>query len=184
MKVKNDHCSNFSHLSNWKEEAWKKSGRQRDSNPWPPRCRCVALPTELWNHTLGARSIYWVMNYFIYFTSFRIMLTTTPVILTTAIIFTTFHRVDERTPEVEFPYCNSMSTKRETVQPLSRDLDPGADSGSADSLMWVINTQLSLVFLFRGAREVFFWWTRFLKQTKKNYKQLGAYAAIQPHFHA
>ena len=38
----------------------KKSGLQRDSNPWPPRFRCDALPTELWNHTLGARSIYWV----------------------------------------------------------------------------------------------------------------------------
>ena len=61
LKVKNDHRSNFSNLSNWKEEAWKKkSGLQRDSNPWPPCCRCVALPTELWSHTLGARSIYWV----------------------------------------------------------------------------------------------------------------------------
>ena len=60
MKVKNDHRSKFSNLSNWKEEAWKKSGLQRDSNPWPPRYRCVALPTELWSHTLGARSIYWV----------------------------------------------------------------------------------------------------------------------------
>ena len=38
----------------------KKSGLQRDSNPWPPRYRCDALPTELWSHTLGARSIYWV----------------------------------------------------------------------------------------------------------------------------
>ena len=43
------------HRSYWKwrmiiKEAWKKSGLQRDSNPWPPRCRCVAL----------ARSIYWV----------------------------------------------------------------------------------------------------------------------------
>ena len=28
-----------------------------DSNPWPPRYRCDALPTELWSHTLGARSI-------------------------------------------------------------------------------------------------------------------------------
>ena len=37
MKVKNDHHSKFSNLSNWKEEAWKKSGLQRDSNPWPPR---------------------------------------------------------------------------------------------------------------------------------------------------
>ena len=60
MKVKNDHRSKFSNLSNWKEEAWKKSGLQRDSNPWPPRYRCVALPTELWSHTLGVRSIYWV----------------------------------------------------------------------------------------------------------------------------
>ena len=37
MKVKCDHRSKFSNLSNWKEEAWKKSGLQRDSNPWPPR---------------------------------------------------------------------------------------------------------------------------------------------------
>ena len=58
MKVMNDHRSKFSNLSNWKEEAWK-SGLQWDSNPWPPRYRCVALPTELWSHTLGARSIYW-----------------------------------------------------------------------------------------------------------------------------
>ena len=28
---------------------------------WPqPKYRCDALPTELWSHTLGARSIYWV----------------------------------------------------------------------------------------------------------------------------
>ena len=38
----------------------KKSGLQRDPNPWPPRYRCDALPTELWSHTLGERSIYWV----------------------------------------------------------------------------------------------------------------------------
>ncbi len=38
----------------------KKSGLQQDSNPWPPRYRCDALPTEVWRHTLGARSIYWV----------------------------------------------------------------------------------------------------------------------------
>ena len=31
MKVKSDHRSKFSNLSNWKE-AWKKSGLQRDSN--------------------------------------------------------------------------------------------------------------------------------------------------------
>ena len=37
----------------------KKSGLQRDSNPWPPRYRCDALPTELWSHTLGARSFCW-----------------------------------------------------------------------------------------------------------------------------
>ena len=65
----------------------------------------------------------------------RIILTAAPVILTTAITFTSFHRVDERPPEVEFSNCNSMSTKRETVQPNPRDIDPGADSRSADSLM-------------------------------------------------
>ena len=27
------------------------NGLQRDSNPWPPRYRCEALPTELWSHT-------------------------------------------------------------------------------------------------------------------------------------
>ena len=59
LKVKGDHHTKFSNLSNWKEEAWKKSGLQRDLNPWPPRYRCDALPAELWSHTLGARSIYW-----------------------------------------------------------------------------------------------------------------------------
>ena len=39
-EVKSDHRSKFSNLSNWKWEAWKKSGLQRDSNPWPPRYRC------------------------------------------------------------------------------------------------------------------------------------------------
>ena len=29
----------------------EKSGLQRDSNPWPPRYPCDALPTELWSHT-------------------------------------------------------------------------------------------------------------------------------------
>ena len=52
----------ISNLSNWNEEAWKKSALQRDSNPWPPQYRCDALPTELWSHTLGARSI--VSSYF------------------------------------------------------------------------------------------------------------------------
>ena len=34
-KVKSDRRSKFSNLSNWKGEAWKISGLQRDSNPWP-----------------------------------------------------------------------------------------------------------------------------------------------------
>ena len=33
---------------------------QRDSNPWHPRHRCDARPTELWSHTFGARSVCWV----------------------------------------------------------------------------------------------------------------------------
>ena len=50
----------FSNLSNWKEKPEKKSRLPGDSNPWPLRYRCDALPTELWSHTLRARSIYWV----------------------------------------------------------------------------------------------------------------------------
>ena len=34
MKVKSDHRSKFSHFSDWKEEAWKKSGPQWDSNKY------------------------------------------------------------------------------------------------------------------------------------------------------
>ena len=61
MKVKNDRRSKFSNLSNWKEEAWKKNqGFNGNSNPWPRRYPCDALTTELWSHTLGARSICWV----------------------------------------------------------------------------------------------------------------------------
>ena len=30
MKVKSDHRSEFSNLSNWKEEAWKNQGFNRD----------------------------------------------------------------------------------------------------------------------------------------------------------
>ena len=47
MKVKSDHHSKFSNFSNWKEEAWKISGLQRDSNPWPPRYWCDARPNKL-----------------------------------------------------------------------------------------------------------------------------------------
>ena len=60
LKVKNDHRSKFSNLSNWLEEAWKNQGfngiRTRDLREY----RCDALPTELWSHTLGAMSINWV----------------------------------------------------------------------------------------------------------------------------
>ena len=59
-KFESDHRSEFSNFRNWKEEAWKKSGLQRDSNLWPLHYRCFALPTELWSDTLGTRSIYWV----------------------------------------------------------------------------------------------------------------------------
>ena len=32
---------------------------QRESKPWPLRCSCNDLPTELWSHTVGSRSICW-----------------------------------------------------------------------------------------------------------------------------
>ena len=59
-EVKNDHRSKFSNLSNWKEEAWKNQGFNGIRTHDLRDTRCDALPTELWSHTLGARSIYWV----------------------------------------------------------------------------------------------------------------------------
>ena len=47
---------NFPIEATGKKKPEKKSGLQRASNPWPPRYRCDALPTELWSHTLGTRS--------------------------------------------------------------------------------------------------------------------------------
>ena len=59
-EVKSDHRNKFSNFKQLERRSLKKSRLQRDSNPWPPRYRRDALPTELWSHTLGARSIYWV----------------------------------------------------------------------------------------------------------------------------
>ena len=60
MKVKSDHCSKVSNLSNWKEEAWKNIRGATGFEPVTSQYRCDAWPTELWSHTLGARSICWV----------------------------------------------------------------------------------------------------------------------------
>ena len=47
-------------LKQLERRSLKKSGLQQDLNLWPPQCWCDALPTELWSHTLGARSINWI----------------------------------------------------------------------------------------------------------------------------
>ena len=61
MKVKNDPRSEFSNLSNWKEEAWKKSGLQRDSNPWPPRYRCDFTPHgKIWTQQIDLAPNVWL----------------------------------------------------------------------------------------------------------------------------
>ena len=59
-EVKSDHHSKFSSLSNWKGEAWKNQGCNRIRTRDLCEYWCDALPTELWSHTLGVRSIYWV----------------------------------------------------------------------------------------------------------------------------
>ena len=48
LKVKDDHRSKFSNLSNWKEEAWKNQGFNRIWTCDLREYRCDALPTELW----------------------------------------------------------------------------------------------------------------------------------------
>ena len=42
-----DHHSYVHNLSTCNIKAWKKFKPERDSNPWPLRYRCNALPTEL-----------------------------------------------------------------------------------------------------------------------------------------
>ena len=49
MKVKNDHCSEFSNLSNWKEEAWENQGFNGIWTRDLCEYQCDALPTELWS---------------------------------------------------------------------------------------------------------------------------------------
>ena len=48
-----DHRSYTLNLSSWEIKAWKNFRPERDSNPWPLRYRCSALPTEL-SSQLGA----------------------------------------------------------------------------------------------------------------------------------
>ena len=48
-----DHRSYTHNLSSCEIKALKKFRLERDSNPWPPRYRCSALPTEL-SSQLGA----------------------------------------------------------------------------------------------------------------------------------
>ena len=65
MKVKCDRRSKFSNLSNWKEEAWKKSGLQRDSNPWPPQNTGAML------YQVSYEATHWEQGQFIEFISSR-----------------------------------------------------------------------------------------------------------------
>ena len=62
MKVKSDHRSKFSNLSNWKEEAWKKTQgfngiRTRDLRDTGAMLYQLSYEDT---HCRVARSIYWV----------------------------------------------------------------------------------------------------------------------------
>ena len=67
MKVRSDHRSKFSNLSNWKEEAWKISGLQRDSNPWPPGYQVML-------DQLSCEATHWERGQFVDFISPRVIL--------------------------------------------------------------------------------------------------------------
>ena len=58
--MKSDHPSKFSNLSNWKEEAWKISGLQWDSNPWPTGAMLDQLSCE---------ATHWEQGHFVEFIS-------------------------------------------------------------------------------------------------------------------
>ena len=50
-------------MAYWKEEAWKKkSGLQRDSNPWPPRCGALLyqLSYEATHSLQELQELFWV----------------------------------------------------------------------------------------------------------------------------
>ena len=58
-KLYEDMIDHRSYIHNWSSreiKAWKKFRIERDSNPWPLRYRCSALPTEL-SSQLGAGHI-------------------------------------------------------------------------------------------------------------------------------
>ena len=54
-----DYRSDTHNLSSCEMKAWKKFRPEPDTNPWPPRYRCSALPTKLSSH-LG--TTLWVRN--------------------------------------------------------------------------------------------------------------------------
>ena len=63
MKVKNDHCSEFSNLSNWKEEAWKNQGFNRI------RTRDLRVAGALMLYQLSYEATHWKRGQFIEFIS-------------------------------------------------------------------------------------------------------------------
>ena len=67
MKVKNDHRSKFSNLSNWKEEAWKKKKKKKkDFNVI--RTRDLRVAGALL-YQLSYEAIHWERGQFIEFIS-------------------------------------------------------------------------------------------------------------------
>ena len=73
----------WSNLSSYTNEAQKTFwGLQRDSNPWPPRYRCDALPTSYQWSLAGSRSgeteCIWSLSYTL---TYQVQLTTSSVML-------------------------------------------------------------------------------------------------------
>ena len=58
MKVKSDHRSRFSNLSNWKEETWKISGLQQDLNPLPVVEFIILLCNEMMRNIFEIHILY------------------------------------------------------------------------------------------------------------------------------
>ena len=67
MKVKNDHRSKFSNLSNWKEEAWKKKKNQGFNRIWTRDLR----DTSAMLYQLSYEATHWERGQLIEFISSR-----------------------------------------------------------------------------------------------------------------
>ena len=69
--MNDDHRSYIHNFYSWEKKAWKKFRLVRDSNPWPLRYRCSALPIKLHRYCRGQGFESRTAGFFLFRLSFR-----------------------------------------------------------------------------------------------------------------